>query len=212
MRLPLWILQEILRKTAPLFCYTAAIDGSGYTRCNPSEHYLNRIDGQRPRVPVKLSIVVDTDSRRVLAARTRVQPVHDVRDVIGLVRQSAIRPLSIVMDKGYDSEPLHERLDTLGIWSIAPTRKGCRRGMHRKRLRDAFPEGEYRQRNIVEAVFKSLKQRYGGHVRGRSARTIRAEIFVRLILYNITAQIQRLFLRTLNDHHSFILRTYDALG
>ena len=192
-RLPLFILQELLRTTAPDFCYLAAIDASGYSRRNPSEHYLRRIDGQRPAVPVKLSIMVDTDSRRVLSARARVRPVHDTRDVPGLIRQSALRPYAIVMDKGYDSEPLHKRLDRLSIWSIAPTRKRCRKGFHRKKLRDAFPEGEYGQRNIVEAVFKSLKQRFGGHVRGRSARTIRAELFVRLILHNISAFLRDFF-------------------
>ena len=208
-RLPLWILQELLRVTAPAFCYTAAIDASGYARRNPSEHYLNRIDGKRPAVPVKLSIMVDTDSRRVLAARARVRPVHDVRDVLGLVRQSAIRPFAVIMDKGYDCEPLHKRLNRLGIWSIAPTRARCRTGTHRKRLRDAFPVAEYGQRNIVEAVIKSLKQRFGGHVRGHSARTVRAELFIRMILHNLRVYISRLFLHTLvrdifNRNNSFI--------
>ena len=195
-RLPLWILQNLLRVTAPVFCYAAAIDGTGYTRRNPSEHYLKRIDGGRPQIPVKLSIMIDCDSRRVLSARARVRHAHDVKDVLGLVKQSAIRPFVVIMDKGYDCEPLHKRLDRLGIWSIAPTRARCRTGTHRKRLRDAFPVAEYGQRNIVEAVIKSIKQRFGGHVRGHSARTIRAELFIRMILHNLRLYINRLFLHT----------------
>ncbi|MFH1400002.1 MAG: transposase [Nanoarchaeota archaeon] len=95
-RLPTWFWHHVLRATAPGFSPVAAVDGTGYARACPSEHYL-----------------------------------------------------------------------------------------HRKRLRDDFPKDEYGQRNIVEAVFHSLKARFGGHVRGRSARTVRAEIMMRLILHNI---------------------------
>jgi len=97
--------------------------------------------------------------------------------------------------KGISCEPLREWLDERGVWSIAPVRKGCRRGRHRLRLRDHFPEQEYGQRNIVEAVFKRLKALYSGYGRGRSARTIRAELFLRLILNNIS-RIKVYFLQT----------------
>jgi transposase len=99
------------------------------------------------------------------------------------------------MDKGYDSEPLHEWLDDNGVWSIAPVRRGCQHGVHRLRLRDALPEAEYAQRNIVESVFSSIKQRFGGHVSGRTARTIRAELLLRLTIYNMIVSMLRLFLQ-----------------
>jgi IS5 family transposase len=144
-------------------------------------------------VPVKLSILIDVETRKVLSARVRVKPAHDVRDVHGLIRRVPDPPQVMLADKGYDSEPLHEWLDQHGIRAIIPTRKGCRHGRHRKRLRDRFPEEEYPERNIVESVFKRLKALYGGHVRGRTARTVRAELFTRLILNNIIQRIKRIF-------------------
>jgi hypothetical protein len=184
-RLPAWFWECVLRATAPLFSSVAAIDGTGYARTNPSEHYLKRIDRKRPAVPIKLSMMIDVDTRRILSARVRVRPAHDVRDVHGLINRAPEHPLVVLADKGYDSEPLHRWFDEKGIRFIAPTRRNCRRGRHRIKLRDDFPQTEYNQRSLVETLFGSIKQLYGSHVRGRSARTNRAEIMMRLIHYNI---------------------------
>ena len=192
-RLPAWFWHRVLRATAPSFSPVAAVDGTGYARSCPSEHYLRRIDGLRPQVPVKLSILVDVETRKVLSARVRVRPAHDTRDVHGLINRVPDPPHVLLADKGYDSEPLHEWLDQRGIRAVVPVRKGCRHGRHRKRLRDRFPDEEYPERNIVESVFKSVKTKYGGHVRGRSARTVRAELFMRLVLHNIELYLQRIF-------------------
>lgn len=193
-RVPLALWHAILRATADLESMLAAIDATGFSRSNPSAHYLHRIDGATPSVPIKMSIMVDTSTRRVLAARVRVRPAHETRDVFALCRRASQPPLAIVMDKAYDSEPLLERLDKAGIWGIAPPRAGCRHGPHRLQLRDAFPVAEYAQRSIVESVFSAIKQRYGGHVRGRTARTVRAELYLKLALYNLSTLLRRLFL------------------
>lgn len=195
-RLPMWLWHKVLASTAPLRSVVAAVDGTGYARRCPSEHYLKRIDGKRPSVPIKLSVLVDTESRRVLSARVRMRPAHDIRDVRGLLRRSAATPLTVLGDKGYDAQHLHQWLDEHGIRAIIPTRKGCRNGRHRQRMRDRFPRSEYGERNIVEAVFKAIKTRFGGHVRGRTARSVRAEVMVRLILHNIKATIHAYFLLT----------------
>jgi hypothetical protein len=196
-RLPAAFWHALLRATAGITSMLAAIDATGFSRSHPSAHYLHRIDGAIPAVPIKLSVLVDTDSRRVLAARMRVTPAHETRDVLGLCRRAARPPLAVVMDKAYDSEPLLEQLDRVGIWGIAPPRVRCRVGRHRIQLRDAFPDGEYAQRNIVESIFSKLKQRFGGHVSGQTARTVRAELFLRLALHNMEATLYRLFLQTL---------------
>lgn len=200
-RLPSWLWHRVLGSTAQIESLLAAIDATGYARTNPSEHYLKRIDGTRPKVPVKLSAMIDIDSRKILSARVRLRPAGDVKDVHGLIKRAHKPPWSVVMDKGYDSEPLHKWLDTHGVWSIAPTRKGCQNGIHRRQLRDHFPQNEYGQRNVIEAIFKSIKSKYGSHVRGRTARTVRAELMIRLILHNIRAILQQLFLQTLSDQY-----------
>jgi len=202
-RLPSWFWERVLRATAPEFSALTAIDGTGYARESPSEHYLKRIDGTRPSVPVKLSMMIDVDRRKILSARVRVKPAHDVRDVHGLMLRAPNKPLTLLADKGYDSEPLHEWLEQYGVRMIAPVRRGCRRGRHRRRLRDCFPQEEYNQRSIVESLFGALKQVYGSHVRGKSARTVRAELMMRLIHYNISTLIKRLFLHCRGIHHIY---------
>ena len=196
-RLPLRLWQRVLQATGPAESMASAIDASGFSPTNPSYHYLRRINGQTPKCSIKTSILVDIDSRKILSTRVRMKPRHDTRDVAGLVRQTKTKLWIIVMDKGYDSKQLHAYLDGLGIWSIAPTRARCRTGRHRRVLRDSFPEGEYSYRNIVEAVFKSVKTLFGGYVRSRQARTVRAELFMRFIMYNMICLLSRHFLRTL---------------
>ncbi|NJL44325.1 MAG: transposase [Nitrosarchaeum sp.] len=108
-------------------------------------------------MPVKLSILIDVETSKVLSARVRVKRAHDMRDVHGLIRRVPDPPHVLLADKGYDSEPLHKWLDRSGIRAVVPVRKGCRHGRHRKALRDRFPDEEYAQRSIVESVFKRLK-------------------------------------------------------
>ncbi|MDD9953626.1 MAG: transposase [Candidatus Woesearchaeota archaeon] len=200
-RLPRWFWQRVLRASAKVESMLAAIDGTGFARSLPSEHYVRRVDGKRPQVPVKLSAMIDIESRLVLSARVRARPAHDTKDVHGLIRRAQHKPWVVTMDKGYDSEPLHEWLDNKGVWSIAPTRKGCRRGQHRKQLRDAFPQTYYDQRPIIESVFRSVKARYSGHVRGQRAHTVHAEVMMRLILHNIRVVLTRYFLLTLSTRY-----------
>lgn len=195
-RLPLRLWQRVLSVTSVDFCFMGAIDSTGFSTNNPSVHYLRRIDGKMPKVPVKLSLLVDVDSRKILSSRIRTRPAHDVKDVKSLIRQSPIKPFTLLMDKAYDSEPLHKHLEQQGIRSIAPTRENCRRGKNRKRLRKNFPNQEYAYRNIIESVIKSVKTRFSGRVRGRKAATIKTEVSLKLILHNLTKTIKRHFLQT----------------
>ena len=98
------------------------------------------------------------------------------------------------MDKGFDSNPLNEWLRNQGIWSVAPVRKGCKRGCYRRQLRDCFDWGLYWQRNIIESLISAVKRLFGSHVRARTARMQRAEISLRFIAYNLRTWVVHDFL------------------
>lgn len=184
--------------TTRLLVGIVAIDGTGFSRSNPSFHYLKRIERPFPvGKPVKLSIVVDTKSKTIVAARFRALPAHDVRDVEYLVKRLPSSTRVLLADKGYDSEKVHTYCKKKGIVSIAPVRARCRTGRHRKRLRDFFPQRLYNKRSIVETVFAVLKRCYGGSVRCLKARNQRAEVFCRIIQYNLSRILKRLFQRSL---------------
>ena len=130
-------------------CEIAAIDGTTLARSNPSQHYLRRIgsDGRVSR-PIQQVLMIDVKRRKFLAWRVRATPRGEKCDVQYLLDCSSNIPDGILMDKGFDSNPLHAMLRERGIWSVAPVRRGCRRGRYRKQLRDCFDYGLYLQPNI----------------------------------------------------------------
>ena len=60
--------QKVLKATsyAP---YLIALDSTGLSRTNPSYHYLKRIDGKLPKIPIKLSVAFDTRKKKFCAAK-----------------------------------------------------------------------------------------------------------------------------------------------
>jgi len=173
----------------------AAIDSTGLSRSNPSYHYVRRIDSDGPiGRPVKLSIIVDTKRRKILAARMRARPAHDVRDVKCLLKNSPVLPQKLVGDKAYDAEHrVHMLCAKLGIISVVPIRKGCHSGFYRRQMKKYFHLKVYHRREVVESTFGALNQKYGSSVRCHTARTQRAEVFCRIILHNISLWLSDFF-------------------
>lgn len=184
---PMWVWHALAKASAgDVPCEMAAIDGTTFSRSNPSHHYLKRIDRDGPvGRPVQDVIMIDVLRRKFLAWRFRATPKGEKRDVPYLVEHSPVLPELVLMDKGFDSEPLHKFLRDAGIWSVAPVRKGCAEGSCRKQLRDCFDWALYWQRNIVECLISAVKRLFGTHVRARTAKMQCAEIYSRLIAYNI---------------------------
>lgn len=175
-------------------CDVAAIDGTGLSRSNASQYYLHRIDsGDKVKRHIQAVVMVDVNRRKFLSWRFRALPRGETCDVPYLIKHSSATPGLVLMDKGFDSNPLHIWLRDKGILSIAPVRKNCVRGRYRKQLRDYFDYGLYWQRNIVECLIGVVKRLFGSHIRAHTARMQRAEIYSRLIAYNIGARIKITF-------------------
>jgi hypothetical protein len=72
---------------------------------------------------------------------------------------------SLWMDKGYDSEEIHELIrNTLNSCSLIPVRNRKRKrisGYYRRRIAQSFNQEKYHQRNKVETVFSVLKRKFG---------------------------------------------------
>ncbi|MFH1399944.1 MAG: transposase [Nanoarchaeota archaeon] len=186
---PVWAWHALGRASAgDAPCQWAAIDGTTLARSNPSQHYYRHILGGKTARPIQQVVMIDVHRRKFLSWRVRARPRGEKCDVPYLFAHAATKPGGVLMDKGFDAEWIHEWFDQRGVWSIAPTRKGCRRGRHRKILRDCFDYELYWQRSIVEALIGAVKRLFGGHVRSRTWRTQRAEINSKLIAYNIGAK------------------------
>jgi hypothetical protein len=186
-RLPKSLWQSLLAATIntdsiPL----AAADGTGFSRSGPSDYYLRRIDREGPvGRPVQMICMIDVERRKFLAGTFLAKPQHEAQWIPTIHRQCPIKPEILLQDKAFDAEWLHQWLEENGTFSIAPVRKNCRRGRHRKLLRDCFDWCLYWQRNIVECLFSALKRLFGNTVHCLHIRTQTAELFCRLIAYNI---------------------------
>ena len=193
-RLPKSLWQSLLSATIiveeiPL----AAVDGTGFARSGPSNYYLRRIDRDGPiGRPVQAVVMVDVQQRKFIAGNFFAKPYHEAQRVPGLHRQTPVEPDILLMDKGFDAEWLHSWLNENGTFSLAPVRKNCRRGRHRKFLRDCFDWYLYWQRNIVECLFSALKRLFGSTVKSQHIKTQTAELFCRLIAYNIGHSLWRI--------------------
>ena len=194
---PFWVWQRLGQASVgSQECSMAAIDGTGISRTNASHHYLKRIDSlNKVKRHVQQVVLIDIVKRKFLAWRIRSKPRGETLDVPYLIRHSPITPSGILMDKGFDSNPLHTWLRNQGIWSVAPVKKNCKRGRYRKQLRDCFDYGLYWQRNVVECLIGVVKRLFGSHVRAKTYHMQYAELSSKLIAYNIISAIVNYFLQ-----------------
>jgi len=185
--------QKFIKTTAGN-SYLVAVDSTGLSRTNPSYHYLKRIDGKMPQVPIKLSVAFDTQKKKFVAAKIRVLPAHDIRDVKSLLKAS--QPHLLVADKAYDAAWLHQYCKENGIKAHIPIRNKGKPKHHcldaRRQASKHFRIRTYHRRELVESGFSSLKRKFGSSVSSRSVRTIRTEVYGRLACHNLFYWLNRL--------------------
>lgn len=184
-RIPLILWQKLLKLTAGLSSGDTAIDGTGFSKSNPSFHYLKRIDRQTPtKRYTKLSALFDIKTKKFLVMRTRTTPRHDMQDVKYLMKRiKSIR--KFYGDTGYDAEWLHEMCYWSGIQTIIKPRKNVKIKKFRKKQLINYSEEEYHQRSLIESGFGSLKRKYGGSVKAKRVEGLRSEILCKGIAHNL---------------------------
>ena len=163
--------------------YLVALDSTGLTRSNPSYHYLRRIDGKWPKIPVKLSAAFDTRKKKFCAARIRVLPAHDSRDARILLEKA--KPKIAVADKAYSVEKLYSFVEQKSILLMAPVKKGVRKGRSRNKMHKEFRKRTYTRRSLIESGFGSIKRKFGSSVSSKRVRTIRSEVYCKLVCHNL---------------------------
>jgi len=120
-KIPKSFWDRALQITSGIKHHIIALDGTGFSRTNPSYHYLRRIDGKMPQIPIKFSGILDTKTKKWCAAKIRVLPAHDIKDAKYLLEK--VQADILVADKGYDANSLHKYCVKRGIQAHIPMRK-----------------------------------------------------------------------------------------
>jgi transposase len=186
-KIPSWLWNKAIEITSGGMHHLIAIDSTGLSRTNPSYHYLRRIDGKMPKMYVKLSSAFDTKRKKFCSAKVRIIPRHDVKDFNYLLRE--IKPKIIVADKGYDSNKIHKYCYENNIKVHIPTRDYGKpkhiRLSYRKKAARLFNKRVYHRRELIESGFHSIKSKYGSNIDSKNAKTIRADVYGRLLCHNL---------------------------
>ena len=184
-KIPSFIWKGVMMITAGLQHANVAVDATGFSKTNPSYHYIKRIDRVNPvKGYAKLSMLYDVDSHKVITLHTRTKPAHEIRDVKPLLR-SYCRMQCFLGDKAYDAEWLHEYCFERGIQTIIPKKINVHRGRFRKKQMKNFSEEAYHKRSNIESGFSAIKRKYGSSVSGKSLASIRTELSCKAIAHNL---------------------------
>lgn len=173
----------------------ASVDSTGMEAGHRSAHYAHRAGQRRYRLRrwPKLVLACHNATHLLIHALVCDGPSQDA-PLLAPVLRGACGRLGIdrlLADGGFDSEANHVcARRELGIRSsvIKLNRRGGRRWAktkYRRQMYRRFPKRKYRQRAQVESAISRFKRRLTSSLRGRSRRTQRTEVHLRVLTHDL---------------------------
>lgn len=182
-RIPSWIWEKLVQLTSGE-AQEVAIDSTGFSKTNPSFHYVKRINTIKPvKSFAKFSTLFDIRKKKFCGIVVGEKRRHDIMDFKPLMK---IKIKKLYGDSAYDAEWLHEYCFDYGIQTIIKPKKNIRRGFYRRKQMKHYSDEEYHQRSLIESGFSALKRKYGGNVSAKLVRNVKAELYCKAIAYNIS--------------------------
>lgn len=184
-RIPTTLFQRMMALTAGATHTCVAVDSTGISRANPSDHYIKRIDRKKPiKSFIKQSSLFDVRRRTFIALRVRSRPRHDVKDAKYLLERADVQT-TLLGDTAYDAEWLHEWCFEHGIQTQIKPRKNVKRGFYRRKQMKYYSEDVYHQRSLIESGQGAVKRKYGGYTLAKRIWATRAEAYLKATAFNL---------------------------
>jgi len=182
--------------------FVAGADMTGLQTRRASPYYINRILASYSRRGfARLEFLVW--KRFILSWEMRLLHKDELAMLKSLWKKLKKKPSTLVYDKKGDCESFHEWLEEQGVRSIAPVRKGARRGRIRRKLMKNFPQKTYNKRNRNENVNYVFKNKYGDSLNAYSLKGRRAEVATKIVAYNLWARLSALLHELFNKTFSW---------
>jgi len=189
-------IRQLFKLLRPEKSKLAAIDGTGFDSWHRSRHYEKRV-GFTKTPYAKADLFIDVDKRMILDFSLVCRHQHDVIAAKQMFRKYKMKGITVLADKGYDCEELHEIVRNNGGILYAPVRKMSKKGFQRKR-----PKGFYRrkcielpdfmgQRSIIEAINFSIKKKHILSLASRKVYLKQREFAWHMIVYNLRMIVEK---------------------
>lgn len=177
--------------------FVAGADMTGLQTKRASPYYVKRVLGSYSRRGfARLELLVWKNF--ILQWQLRLIRKDELKMLKSMWKKLTKKPTTLLYDKKGDSEPHHEWLESEGVRSIAPVRKGARRGKRRRELMKNFPQKTYNKRNRNENVNFVFKNKYGDSLKAYTVKGRRAEITTKIVSYNLWARLKALLTELFN--------------
>ena len=169
--------------------FVASADMTGLATRRASPYYVKRVMGAFSRRGyARLELLVH--KRLIVGFVMRLTRQDELHMLCVLWKKVGKKPTILVYDKKGDCERHHEWLEKQGVRSIAPVRKGARRGTIRRKLMKNFPQKTYNKRNWSETVNAIFKHFFGDSLSAYTLLGRRAEITTKILAYNLFQRIR----------------------
>jgi hypothetical protein len=177
--------------------FVAGADMTGLQTQRASPYYVRRVMSSYSRRGfARLELLVW--KVYILTWELRLLPKNELNMLKSMWKKLKKKPSTLVYDGRGDSETHHEWLEEQGVRSIAPVRKGARRGRIRKRLMKSFPKKTYNKRNRVENVNYVFKNKYGDFLKAYTVKGRRAEVASKVLAHNLWARLKAIITELFN--------------
>jgi len=166
----------------------AAIDASSFDRIAASSRYTAETDYRI--LSLKTTLLVDCETGAILDVHCSTNKPHDTRIGEQIFKRNCDKMNVLTADKGYDAEYNRALLRENGVRPLIKHREFS---SIRKAQNARLDEDLYNRRQIVEAVFRVLGQRYDDSLSARSWYRQFREVVIKAAVKNIDDSIERCY-------------------